>query len=140
MTGEGEAIVRRTWEAVNSGSSAEAIMAEIGELLHPEVEYVNPSDALETGTRKGPDGLRLAFENYLAGAGPDADFEIERLIERGSKVFAEGRLHGVGASRGLRVLGPGIAAIFTFRDGLIYRYEWYWDRAEALAKFEAERD
>ena len=112
-------------------------MADIGELLHPEVEFVNPPDALETGTRRGADGVQLALGNYLAGVG-DADFEIEQVIERGDKVYARGRLHGIGVSRGLDIPGGGTAAIYSFRDGLIYRMEWYWDERKALAKFEDE--
>jgi hypothetical protein len=113
-------------------------MPEIESLLHAEVEYVNPPDAIERGTRRGPDGIRLAFENYYEGVGPDAAFEIEELLERGDRVFVRGRIHGVGASRGLEVLGPGIAAIITIRDNLMYRMEWYWGKDAALAKFEAE--
>jgi ketosteroid isomerase-like protein len=138
MTGEAEAIVRRTWDAVNRHSSADALMAEIGGSFHDDVEFVNPPDALERGTRKGVDGMRLAFENFYAGAGPDAEFEFEHLTERGERVFAKGRLHGVGATRGMDVGGPGIAAITTMRDGLIYRVEWFWDKDLALAKFERE--
>jgi ketosteroid isomerase-like protein len=130
--------VRRTWAAVNRSSSAGELMAEIEGVLHAEVEYVNPPDAIERGTRRGLDGVKLAFENYYAGVGPDAAFEIEQLVERGDKVFVQGRIHGVGASRGAEVLGPGIAAIITLLDDLIYRMEWYWNRDEALAKFEGE--
>lgn len=137
MAGEGEALVRRAWGAVNRHSSADALLAEIGGLLHPEVEFVNPPDALERGTRKGLDGLRLAYTNYYAGAGPDAVFEIEELIERGDMVFARGHMHGVGAARGIDLMGPGIAAIITIRDSLLYRMEWYWDKDQAHAKFEA---
>jgi ketosteroid isomerase-like protein len=139
MSAEGEAIVRRSWDAINRSSSADEVMAEIGEFLHPDCEWVNPADALERGTRRGHDGVRLAFENYFAGAGPDAAFEIEELIERGDKVFVRGRLHGLGVSRGAEVLGPGIGAIITLRDSLIYRMEWYWDKDEALAKFEGAK-
>jgi hypothetical protein len=101
---------------------------------------VNPADALEVGTRRGVDGVRLAFENYLAGVGPDAVFEIERLIERPNKVFVRGRIHARGASSGVEVVGRGVGTITTFRDDLIYRIEWYWDKDEALARFEAEAD
>ena len=136
MAGEGEAIVRRMWAAINRRSSADEVMTEIEALLHAEVEYVNPPDAIERGTRRGPDGVRLAFKNYYEGVGPDATFDIEELIERGDRVFVRGRIHGVGASRGTEVMGPGIAAIITIRDNRVYRMEWYWNKDEARAKFE----
>jgi ketosteroid isomerase-like protein len=136
--GAGETIARRSWDAINASSSADEVMAEIGGFLHPECEWVNPPDALERGTRHGHDGVRLAFENYYAGVGPDAVYEIDRLIARGDKVFISGRIHARGASSGIAVAGRGTGAILSFRDDLIYRMEWYWDQNEALAKFEDE--
>ena len=61
----------------------------------------------------------------------------EELIERTDRVFVRGRIHGVGASRGIEVMGPGIAAIITIRDSRAYRMEWYWNKDEARAKFES---
>lgn len=58
------------------------------------------------------------------------------MIERGEMVFTKGRLRGVGAARGIDIGGPGIAALITIRDGLIYRMEWFWDKEAAFAKFE----
>lgn len=138
MAGEGEAIARRSWDAISRSSSADEVMAEIGVLLHPECEWVNPADALERGTRRGHDGVKLAFENLFAGVGPDAVFEIDRLIERGDKVFVVARIRARGASSGIAVEGPVTGAILTFRDSLIYRMEWYWDQNEALARFEGD--
>ena len=67
MTGQGAAIVRRAWDAINRSKSADEVMAEIRELVHAEIEFVNPADALEQGTRRGAEGLRLALVSYLAG-------------------------------------------------------------------------
>jgi ketosteroid isomerase-like protein len=136
MTGQGEVIARRFWDAINTSSSAEEILGQIGDLLHADVEYVNPADALERGIRRGHEGIGRAFENYLAGVGPDARFEIEALVERGDRVFVRGHIHARGASSGAEVEGPGIGTITTFRDGLVYRIEWFWDKDEALAEFE----
>jgi ketosteroid isomerase-like protein len=138
MAGEAEAIVRRTWDALNRHASADELMAEIEGSFHDEVEFVNPPEALEGGTRRGVDGMRLVFKNFYDGAGPVAEFEFEQLIEHGETVFAKGWLRGVGATRGIDVSGPGIAAITTIRDGLIYRIEWFWDKELALAKFERD--
>ncbi len=132
--------MRRAWDAINRRKSADEVMAEIRELVHAEIEFVNPADALEQGTRRGAEGLRLALVNYLAGVGPDAVFEIEQLSERDAKVFVRGRIHARGASSGVEVDGPGIGMITTFRENLIYRIEWHWDTEEALAKFEREAE
>lgn len=136
MAGDGEAVVRRMWDAVNRNDSADAIMDEVEGLLDPEIEYVNPDDALERGTRHGSDGVKAALENYLAGVGPTAVFEIEQLLERGDMVFVRGRIHARGNASGVEVDGPEIGIVNTIRDGRISRTEWHWDKDEALARFE----
>ena len=138
MSQENAEIVRLAWTVINRGDSVDEIMAELGELLHPEVEYVNPADAIERGTRRGPGGVRAALENYLAGVGPAAVFEIEQLLERGNMVFVRGVIHARGTASGVEVDGPGIGIIYTIRDNLLYRVEWHWDKDEALARFERE--
>ena len=139
MTGEGERIVRRLFDAINEASSGDEVMAEIGAWLHTDVEFVNPADALEGGTRRGPDGIKTAIENYIAGIGPEGMFEIEQLVERGDTVFVRGRNHLRGVSSGIEVEGPGIGVIVAFRDNLMYRMEWSWDPDEVLKMFEGDR-
>jgi ketosteroid isomerase-like protein len=136
MAGDGEAVVRRMWGAINGSDSVDVIMDEVESLLDPEVEYVNPDDAIERGTRHGVDGVREALENYLAGVGPTAVFEIEQLLERGDMVYVRGRIHARGSASGVEVDGPGVGIVHTIRDGRIYRTEWHWDKEEALARFE----
>ena len=80
-----EKIVRRVVEVVNRCNSVEeAIATGVEELWDPEIEYVNPEDAVERGTRKGVAGMRTVLENLLAGAGAGATSELEELQERGT--------------------------------------------------------
>jgi ketosteroid isomerase-like protein len=139
MTGEGETIVRRLFDAINGASSGDEVMGEMGAWLHPDVEFVNPADALESGTRRGPDGVKAAIENYIAGMGPEGAFEIEQLVESGDTVFVRGRNHLRGMSSGIEVDGPGVGLIVAFRDDLMYRMEWSWDADEVLKMFEGDR-
>ncbi len=139
MTGEGEVTVRRWFDGINRATSADEAMTEIGELHHAEIEFVNPSDALEGGTRRGPDGVRTAIENYIAGIGPEGTFEIDEAVESGDEVFVRGRNHVRGATSGIEVESPAIGLIITFRDGLIYRAEWSWDPDSALEAFKGDR-
>jgi hypothetical protein len=139
MPGEKEMRVRRLFDAINGASSGDEVMAEIGAWLHPDVEFVNPADALEGGTRRGPDGVKTAVENYIAGIGPEGAFEIEQLVESKETVFVRGRNHLRGMSSGIEVDGPGIGLIVTFRDDLLYRLEWSWDPGEVLKMFEGDR-
>jgi ketosteroid isomerase-like protein len=136
MAGEAERVVRNAYDLFNRGASVDEVMPELEHLLDPEAEWVNPPDAIERGTRRGLDGWRTALENVLAGAGADARFAIEELLERGDQVFVRGFLRPRGTSSGVEVDGPMTGVIWTVRDGRICRVEWFYDLDEALAKFE----
>ena len=77
----------------------------IGEYIDPEIEFARfGSEAPDfTGEWQGIDGLRQATVEYL-NVWEDYRFEVERMID----------------------------AILTLRDGLIVRWEYYWERADAL--------
>jgi ketosteroid isomerase-like protein len=138
VAGSGEELVRRGFEAINHSESADAVMAGLEELLDPEIEWVNPEDALESGTRKGLAGMRAAFENFYEGAGGGATWELKEVQERAERVFTRARLHVKGASSGAEAAGPlgGICILFTIRDGRILRMEWHYDVDKARAEFE----
>ena len=53
MSHENAALVRRIYDVINRSDSVHEVMEELGELLDPEVEFVNPPDAIERGTRRG---------------------------------------------------------------------------------------
>jgi ketosteroid isomerase-like protein len=136
MAGKGEELVRRAWDAINGNESADSALADLEDLFDPEIEYVNPPDAVERGTRRGPEGMRAALESWYAGAGPQGRFEIQQLVERENMVFVRGRTHARGASSGIEVAGTGVGILYTLRDDRIWRLEWHWDQEEALARFE----
>lgn len=99
-------------------------------LLAPEVEWVNPAEAVEPGTRRGPDEFNRAVANVFA-AWDDVLFETDRLIPSGDDVVALGRLRG-------HIHGPGMAVeashgeLWSFRDGLVTRMEWFNTHEDAL--------
>jgi len=136
MAGSCEEIVRRTCEVMNRSESVDAVMAELEELMDPEIEWVNPEDAIESGTRKGLAGMRTALENFYEGAGGGATWELEEVQERGERVFTRARLHVKGASSGAEAVGPPIGAVSTIRDGRVIRVGWHFDPHEAFAEFE----
>jgi len=138
VAGPGEEIVRRALEVINRRESVDAAMAALEELMHPEIEFVNPEDAIERGTRKGTAGMRTALENFIAGAGGGATFELEQVRERGERVFTLARIQARGTSSGVEALGPPTGAIYTIRDGRIIRIEWHYDVDEAVARFEQD--
>ena len=99
-------------------------------LLAPDVEWVNPAEAVEPGTRRGPEEFNRAVANVFA-AWDDVRFETERVIGNGDDVVALGRLHG-------HIHGPGMAVesphgqVWSFRDGLVVRMRWFNTHRETL--------
>ena len=136
MAQENVEIVRRAVDVMNRSESVDEAMVALEELTHTDIEYVNPEDAIERGTRKGSAGLRTVLENFIAGAGGGATFELEQLQERGDRVFVRARVHARGASSGAEALGPPTGAIYTIRERRIAKVEWHYDVDEALARFE----
>lgn len=136
MVGHGERIARRIFEIVSFRESVDEAMADLEPLLDPEIEWVNPADAIEGGIRKGLTGMRTVIENFIAGAGTGATLEIMEVDDRGDRVFVLDRIHARGASSGASVVGPPVGVIFTFRHGRALRIEWHYDVEEARARFE----
>jgi ketosteroid isomerase-like protein len=118
MSQENVELVRRIYELWNSSESA-------ADLIDPELEYVNPSYAVESGTRHSRDTLQKIREVY-----PDFRVEPERFIDAGEDVVVIGRATGTSDS--------GVEArwrqgyVWTIRDGRAVRFRWFNQPAEAL--------
>jgi ketosteroid isomerase-like protein len=139
VPGPNEKMVRRVVEVLNTCKSVdEAVATGVEELWDPEIEFVNPEDAVERGTRKGVAGMRTVLENLIAGAGAGATVELEELQEREDRVFTRSRVHARGAASGAETVGPPVGMVYTFRDGRILRMEWHYDVDRARASFEQD--
>ena len=135
--GSSEALIQRLYEVIARTGADAGATAELEHLLHPEVEYVNPPDALEPGTRTGVAGMRAAFDSALAGLGKNATFDVLEAAERGSQVFATVAIRTGGTASGVEVDGPVIGTVWTLEDGRIRRFEWFWKPEDARARFES---
>jgi ketosteroid isomerase-like protein len=100
-------------------------------LLDPEVEWVNPADAIEHGTRSGRGGWGGAEDNWRQGF-RSIRFEIEQLETAGDRVATALRCYSVARGSGLEV-EQVLGFLFTVRDGRIVRFEWSND-AEGLVR------
>ena len=120
MEGEGPkaAIVRRLYEAFDAARFE-------ADLFDPAVEYVNPADAIEPGTRKGTDQMRDALESVREGFG-EAKVEVERLQEAGDSVAVRLSMGVRGPASGIEGAVPQ-SHLWTFRDGKVVRFEWSFD-------------
>jgi ketosteroid isomerase-like protein len=132
-------MIRRVVEVLNTCKSVdEAIATGVEELWDPEIEFVNPEDAVERGTRKGVAGMRTVLENFIAGVGAGATIALEELQEREDRVFTRYRVHARGAASGAEAVSPPLGMVYTFRDGRILRIEWHNDVNRARASFEQD--
>ena len=136
MAASGEEIVRRAIEVFQSSESVDVAMAALEPLLHPEIEWVNPDYALETGTRTGLAGIRIVLESFYTVAGSMAPGELEEVESRGDRVFTVARFQARGDFSGAEIAGRPTAIIWTVRDGRISRIAWHYDIDETRRRFE----
>jgi uncharacterized protein len=124
MSRENVDIVRRiyaAWEESSPVSSG---------LLADDIEWVNPREAVEPGTRKGAPDFGDAADK-VAGAFEDARVEFERFIDAGDEVVVIGTLRGKGRGSGIE-LERRQGYVWTIRDGKAVRFQWFNDPAQAL--------
>jgi ketosteroid isomerase-like protein len=119
MSQENVDVVRAIYDAWLAGTSARDLIAQ-------DLEYVNPPDAVESGTRRGRKSLAIIREVY-----PDFRVEPERYIDAGEDVVVIGTARGTGAS-GVEVQWRQ-GYIWTVEDGRAIRMRWFNDPDEALA-------
>jgi ketosteroid isomerase-like protein len=126
MTSENEALVRGSLKAMERGD-LETIVA----LSDPDVEFVNPPTAVEPGTRRGHDGLRLGLGGMLE-AFEGLQIEPQRIVDLGERVVVTGRFSGRGRGSGAQFEPQPFGFLVTLRDGKMIRYEWFAGPDEAL--------
>ncbi len=102
----------------------------VEDLMDPEIEWVNPSYAVEPGTRRGYEGFATAAEAVLSVYG-NYEVSAPMLYDVGDRVAVTARVS-------TRSLGNDVPIeaergyVFDVRDGRIVRFAWFNDPAEAL--------
>ncbi len=113
-------MVRRIYEAWGREESAR-------ELIAADVEYVNPSYAVEPGTRRGRKSFSVVRDTY-----EDFELQVERYIDAGDdQVVVLAHYTGSGRSSGVPVEGEH-GYVWTIKDGLAVRFRWFQSHREAL--------
>ena len=100
------------------------------DLIADDVEWINPPDAVEPGTRSGAVAFNDAIASIFA-AWDDVRFDAERVIDDGDRVVAIGVLHGHVHSSGMEIDSPH-GQVWTFRDGRVVRMQWFNDHAATM--------
>lgn len=125
MSQENAELVRRFYEAWARDDFPGPL-----ELMDPDIEYVNPAEAVEPGTRRGMPAFAEAVEKLLQSW----EFwraEIEELTVVGDEVAVVLRYRARGRGSGIDIEGRE-SALWTLRNGKVVRYEWFKGPEEAL--------
>ena len=121
MSAQNLALVRRIYEAWDRDRSARDFIAE-------DVEYVNPSYAVEPGTRVGRKSFVAVRDIY-----EDFKIRVEHFIDAGDEdVVVLARYTASGRGSGVPLEGEH-GYVWTLRDGQAVRFRWFSSHAEALA-------
>jgi ketosteroid isomerase-like protein len=104
----------------------------VGEFVDPGIEFVRVGSELPdfAGEWHGIDGMRRATVEYL-NVWENYRFEVEEMIDLGDRVLVLERQLARGKRSGADI-SQEVGTLLTLRDGKIVRWEYYWERAEAL--------
>jgi ketosteroid isomerase-like protein len=101
------------------------------EIVHPDVEWdIRDSSSPMAGLYRGRGAVRDFYRRW-AGAFSDWSYELEELIDGGDLVVAFVRERGHGRGSGVEVTMQR-ASVWTFRDGMVVRFQSFGDRGAAL--------
>jgi ketosteroid isomerase-like protein len=119
MSSENLELVRSIYAAWHAGTSARGFM-------DAEIEYVNPPDAVEAGTRRGPESFGLIRDSY-----DDVEVRPKRFVEAGDNIVVVATVTAV--SRGGRIpIEHEQGYVWTVEDGKAIRFRWFNSAQEAL--------
>jgi ketosteroid isomerase-like protein len=105
---------------------ADAMLA----LTHPDAEWVNPEYAIEPGVRRGHEEIRRAIERLFEFFHSVEVESMERTPDGRILVDSRVRSGGTGGGPGLE---SRTGTLYTVRDGILRRYEWFLSATEARA-------
>jgi ketosteroid isomerase-like protein len=103
----------------------------LGQHLHPRVEFVNPDDAVEPGTRIGPSAFIGAVRKLHDMFDYDG-FELVGFTESGDGAVAVVRFLARGRGSNAPV-DASFAHLLSWADEKLARLEWFRSADEALA-------
>ena len=125
MSQENVEIVRAGMEAWNR-RDFDAVLAT----LAPEVEWGLSGAVPDVAdVYHGHDGVRAFWEGWTA-SWEEIQNEPEEYIDLGDSVLV--LVHFRASGRNQIAVDQSVAFLFTMRDGLVVRFQSYWDRATAL--------
>ena len=121
-------LVKRIYDAWGREASARDYLAD-------DIEYVNPSYAVETGVRYGRDSFRVVRNTY-------GDFKVRpvEFLDAGPEdVVVLAHYTASGSGSGVPVTGEH-GYIWSVRGGKAVRFRWFQSHREALEAAGLDRD
>jgi ketosteroid isomerase-like protein len=120
VSDENVELIRRIYDLWSREESARDLIAE-------DVEYVNPSYAVEPGTRHGRKSFAMVRDTY-----EDFKVRVERFLDTdGDDVVVLARYTASGRGSGVPLEGEH-GYVWTVRDGQAVRFQWFQSHREAL--------
>ena len=119
MSQENVELVRRIYDAWNRKESTR-------DLIAADVEYVNPSYAVEPGVRHGRESFAVVRDTY-----EDFKIKVERIIDAGDETVVLAHYTASGPISGVPVAGEH-GYVWTVRAELAVRFQWFQSHREAL--------
>jgi uncharacterized protein len=120
VSAENVQVVRSIYEAWAKGGSARPYLAD-------DMEYVNPTYAVESGTRRGPASFRLVGDFWER-----VRVDVEELIDAGDDVVVIATFRATGAGSGVNT-ETRQGYVWTIQDGKAVRFQWFNSAEEAKA-------
>lgn len=111
-------LVRGFYAVLNAGD-LDLMMS----LCDDDVEFVNPAEAAETGTRAGANAFRGAFERLLSDF-TDFHSGVVEITSMGDDVAVVTQSTGRGRASGVP-FSEEIGHLFSLRAGRITRFRWF---------------
>jgi len=105
------------------------------DIFDPEVELEGFGMG-EPLRASGIDEFNAVMRGWLSAWGRPLVITAEEFIQSGDRILALVRWRGHGKGSGVEMEASG-AHLWTFRDGLVVRFEVYRDREEARTALEA---
>lgn len=126
MSQENVQLVRRIYEEELIGRDPGRFL----ELATPDVEYINPPEAVDPGIRSGPEEVARALRN-LSESFDSIRHEVKELFDCGDTVVAAISFHTRPRGSQSEIVQEE-AHTWTLRDGKVARFEWGRDLDAAL--------
>jgi ketosteroid isomerase-like protein len=121
------ATLESVYEAINQ-ADIEGILRVQSE----DVEWHGPPAFPDlAGPHRGHEGVR-AYAANVADAWQEFTVRAERFFDLGERVLVLTRERGRGRSSGIEVQSQPTAHLWTLRDGVVVRFEVFWEREEGL--------